>query len=262
MRNAIRLSVGLVVIALACGACSEPEEAEQAAKPMLSVFEADAGQAGPASDRNDFEAETVEVSERASNQRPMIVGLAIESVDDPDEGLGSAEHWRAVVEVGDPDNASVSIEYRWFVNGIESDDEEDTIRVQHLSRGDTIAVHVRATDGEFWSPSAKSGEISIGNTPPNIISSPPSLGANGTFRYIVRAADGDSDDRLEYSLRKSPRGMRVSDFDGVVTWLPDEEQAGRHEIELVVSDGNGGEAVQSFVLSLVATSAAPPAAPN
>ena len=211
--------------------------------------------------RGVIEGRSIEVSQHAKNQRPIVAGLQLERVEDGGDDEGAGEYWRAVVEVGDPDDESVSIEYRWFVNGSPlEDDDEDTIRVEDLVRGDTIAVHVRATDGEVWSAVAKSGEIAIGNTPPDIHSNPPSLEADGSFRYIIRAADRDPGDQLEYALRTAPRGMRVNTSDGIVTWIPDEEQAGRHEVELVVSDGKGGEAVQSFVLALVANSSAPPAA--
>jgi len=339
MNRIIRLRLATVLIALACGACSEPEDVESASAPLLSVFGADSDQPGSVADREGFsdtelpliesvvfeperplggerlrvvprvqggvtsirydwqlngvefgnnaaeipvptiskgdeivvrltplrgviEGEPFEASVRARNQRPMIVGLDIEHVDDfEDEEPGAAGRWRAVVSVGDPDEESVEIEYRWYVNGVEAEEDEDTIRLEGLTRGDRIAVHVRATDGVLWSPLAKSGEIAIGNAPPQIVSTPPRLGPGGLFRYAVRASDGDRDDRLEYSLRNAPRGMHVSEADGIVTWQPDAEQAGRHEIEVVVTDGNGGEAVQSFVLSLVASSSTAPAAP-
>lgn len=212
--------------------------------------------------RGVIQGKPFEISQHAKNQRPIITALDIERVQTAGVDSGGAERWRAVVGVGDPDQEAVEIEYRWFVNGLESDEEGDTISLDGMTRGDTIAVHVRATDGRRFSPQAKSGEIVIGNVPPEIVSIPPPLGHRGSFRYVVRASDRDSGDRLEFALRKAPEGMRVSDSDGIVTWQPDAEQAGRHEIEVVVSDGNGGEAVQTFVLSLVATSSEAPAAPR
>jgi len=212
--------------------------------------------------RGVIEGKPFEISLRAENQRPVVAALHVERVGDAGNGSGEAERWRAVVGMLDPDEESVEVEYRWFLNGLEVEEEGDTIDLEGLTRGDTIAVHVRATDGQLWSPPAKSGQIVIGNAPPEIVSIPPSIGPRGYFRYVVRASDGDSADELEFALRKAPEGMRISDSDGIVTWQPEADQAGRHEVEVAVTDGHGGEAVQSFVLSLVVASSDVPAAPR
>jgi hypothetical protein len=178
-------------------------------------------------------------------------------VDDPTSGSGSGERWRVVASVEGLDEEDVEFEYRWTLNGLELDEDEDSIAVDRLERGDALAVTVRAFDGVRFSAPASSGEMRIGNAPPRIESRPPTLAADGSFRYIVRASDADDSDRLRFALRKAPEGMSLGEEQGVVTWVPDIGQAGRHEVEIVVSDGNGGEASQSFVLSLVEQSQSP-----
>ena len=46
--------------------------------------------------------------------------------------------------------------------------------------------------------------------------------------------------------------MKIDETSGEVTWRPDSNQAGQHEVEIVVRDDQGGEATQSFRLAWVA----------
>jgi len=226
--------------------------------PALSL--GDVIEVGVTPIRGAIEGETFSVSQTVNDQPPVITGLDIRRVEAAEGDEVGRESWQAVVEVHDPTWETV-VEYRWLVNGRPSDEGGDTIVLAGLKRDDTIEVEVRAFDGRLWSAKARSGKIQVGNAPPEIVSRPPRPGPEGSFRYVVRAEDPDRGDRLRFVLRKAPRGMRVSELEGVVSWSPDDDQAGKHEVEVVVDDGNGGEASQTFVLSLVESSSeAPPAA--
>jgi hypothetical protein len=122
-----------------------------------------------------------------------------------------------------------------------------------LASGDRVSVRVRAYDGQAWSAPSTSGEIVVGNTPPVIVSVPPRPDATGFFRYDVRAEDPGSDGKLSYGLRTSPEGMKINEESGLVTWRPEVDQAGRHEVVVVVRDPDGSEATQSFSIALVST---------
>ena len=73
---------------------------------------------------------------------------------------------------------------------------------------------------------------------------------NTTFSRQVEASDADSTDVLTYSLTESPPGMFISSS-GVISWLPDSNQEGSHNVTVKVSDDNGGEVTENFVLNIV-----------
>ncbi|MDY0061341.1 MAG: putative Ig domain-containing protein [Myxococcota bacterium] len=86
-----------------------------------------------------------------------------------------------------------------------------------------------------------------GNLPPRFTSLPPTSAAVGAaYRYPATAADPDADP-LVFTLLVGPAGLTVA-ADGRCAWpfaLP-----GRHEVALRVEDGEGGQAVQRFLLSV------------
>ena len=45
--------------------------------------------------------------------------------------------------------------------------------------------------------------------------------------------------------------MQIDDVSGIVRWEPNADQAGRHAVEIVVTDEGGAESSQSFSLALV-----------
>ncbi len=194
-------------------------------------------------------------SVRVRNQPPILQGLSIERATlDPFEAESdeAREMWRAAVRAEDPDGDEVEIQHRWFVNGRLSEIDGELFPVDRLVRDDRVEVEVRAFDGRVWSPPARSGEVTVGNSPPTIVSRPPRPDATGRFRYQVEVEDPDGDRSFRYALREGPQGMQIDELGGVVSWRPDSDQAGRHTVEIVVTDEGGAEASQSFSIALVA----------
>jgi hypothetical protein len=191
------------------------------------------------------------VSVRVRNQSPMLLGLQIERAEAGSASSSDAEMWRAAVRAEDPDGDPLEIEYRWSVNGVASRVRGELFPVADLTRGDRLEVSVRVFDGSVWSPPARSGQVEVGNSPPTIVSRPPRPDALGNFRYQIRAEDSDGDLNIRFSLRKAPQGMRIDEINGIVTWRPNTDQAGRHAIEVVATDEGGAESTQSFSLALV-----------
>jgi hypothetical protein len=212
--------------------------------------------------QDDRPGEPRKIETTVSNQRPKLTHLTIERVDEPEGAAIAGEIWRADVRAEDPDGDPVEYEYRWMVNGEVSDVDVADFPADRLRAGDRIELRARAFDGEAWSVPANSGEIVVGNSLPVIVSRPPRPDANGQFRYQVRVKDSGGDRGLRFSLRRSPRGMQIDGSTGLVTWQPETDQAGEHEVEVVVRDADGGEASQAFRLALVATTEAAPAAPR
>ncbi len=95
------------------------------------------------------------------------------------------------------------------------------------------------------------------NRSPAIISAPPITARTGlAYSYQAQAEDPDGD-ALTYSLALAPAGMVTESGTGLVTWTPSEMQGGDAPVTVEVSDGRGGSAQQSFVIS-VATANRPP----
>lgn len=195
------------------------------------------------------ESEPVSAEATIENTEPTIMDLQIE------EKLGSGgqvEAWQANVWARDPDNDEVELEYTWLLNGRASDVETSFYPIEGLERGDRVSVRVVASDGEDESEAAESGILEIGNTAPEITSTPPRVDASGRFTYQIEATDGDGDRMLDYQLVVGPRGMQIHRYKGTITWQPDANQAGRHRVEIAVEDRNGGRSTQSFIIPVAA----------
>ncbi len=88
------------------------------------------------------------------------------------------------------------------------------------------------------------------NSPPIITSElPPIAALNLPSEYQIRAQDGDGN-IVDYNLDIAPEGMTISDT-GVIRWTP--TQVGTNEIQITVTDNDGGKVSQSFVLEVIQT---------
>ncbi|EON91942.1 Rhs family protein [Marinobacter lipolyticus SM19] len=96
------------------------------------------------------------------------------------------------------------------------------------------------------------------NQPPTITSTPGgAVYAGQLFDYQVTANDPDGD-TLTYSLATSESGMTIA-ADGLFSWLPGSEWIGDTAIvEILVSDGRGGEARQKLTLPVNESANHPP----
>ncbi|MCK4658684.1 MAG: tandem-95 repeat protein [Phycisphaerae bacterium] len=113
-------------------------------------------------------------------------------------------------------------------------------------------VVISATDGFPDSVAEQRYVLAVAevNVPPVITSSPPTLATQQTwYQCDVEAQDADND-ALTYGLEIAPAGeVQFDDTTGVFAWLP--EEAGRHPIRVRVSDGQGHDVSQSFVVTVV-----------
>lgn len=88
----------------------------------------------------------------------------------------------------------------------------------------------------------------VSNWPPFVDSEPEvTAEENVAYQYDVQASDND-DDPLTYRLTMAPQGMSIDAQTGVVQWMPSSEQVGDFGVEIEVTDGRGGVAVQAFRL--------------
>jgi hypothetical protein len=149
----------------------------------------------------------------------------------------------------DPDDPVQTgfLTYRWFVNGEEALGEVRNTFEGSFKRGDKISVAVQSPDGSNSNPSW-TASVRIGNAPPQVeeIESPRLEDGKYRTRLVVSDPDGDI---LSYSIAKGPEGLDIDDR-GTITWVPDQENLGRHEVVVSVRDGEGGEIVYTYSLSI------------
>lgn len=211
---------------------------------------------------NDGRADSAPVvaHEEIGNRAPLISDVHFDRAAE----LRAGDDVIAVVSAEDPDGDPVALSYRWLVNdAIVEGAEGERFATKALQRGDRVAVRVVASDGDDDSEGFDTPSLVLGNAAPEITSLPPSgMGADGVYRYAVEARDPDRDRSLRFALAAAPPGAQIDPVLGELTWKPSFEQAGVHPIEIVVSDGHGGETKQRFEVTVREVKEAPPAAPE
>jgi len=88
-----------------------------------------------------------------------------------------------------------------------------------------------------------------GDTAPTITSIPITQSRTGLeYRYQVAASDPDAGDVLTFELLAPPTGMVIGANSGVITWLPQANQAGSFRIQAAVRDSRNRVTSQYFPL--------------
>ncbi len=111
----------------------------------------------------------------------------------------------------------------------------------------TIAVEVEDGRGGF---DRQQFVLSVIEPPPNrppVFKSTPLVDANvnADYSYTAFATDADGD-TVTYSLTGAPVGMDINSATGQIQWTPSGNQASLSDVTVMVSDGHGGSAIQSF----------------
>src|SRR5262249_13756464 len=120
-------------------------------------------------------------------------------------------------------------------------------------------VVLRVVDGQGASSTQAFTVLVRGvNLPPAVVSTPPTQGAIGqAYFYAVRAEDPDSD-ALTFALTTRPTGMTIDAATGLIAWTPSTFQTGPNSVAVLVSDGQGGSATQTFTVVVAAPVNHPP----
>ena len=108
---------------------------------------------------------------------------------------------------------------------------------------------VTPDDRETLGVSKKSEPLIISNSPPLILSSPPTSIEKTTYIYQVRANDPDNDP-IAFSLKSSPKGMEMDKKTGLIRWEIRKEDKGTHSVEIEVSDDSGAKSIQRYTLTV------------
>ncbi len=156
----------------------------------------------------------------------------------------------ATAQAYDPDGDTVTLSYQWYVNGTPVQGQTgDSFSCESLRHGDAVYLMVTPSDGEENGISTSSSVLSLQDSPPVILSQPKYVLNGSVFSYQVRASDVDHDP-LSYKLESAPPGMTISK-DGLITWdTTGQPLSATVTVKVVVDDGFGGTAYQTFPVGL------------
>ncbi|MBL8823222.1 MAG: tandem-95 repeat protein [Planctomycetia bacterium] len=189
-----------------------------------------------------------------ANRDPEFVSHAL-----PDVMVGRT--YRYAAQAVDPDGDTVS--YQLIAGPVGMSLHPATGQVIWIPSLEQIGNHtviLQANDGRGGLATQQftiAVRETIPNRPPIITSTPVvdayvnNIGApsNLQYRYDVKGFDPDFDP-TSFSLTIFPAGMTINASTGVITWTPTGLQLGDHAVKVKLSDGRGGEAEQSFTVTV------------
>ncbi len=201
-------------------------------------------------DEQAFTVDAVKISD-AVNQSPAFTSI-------PPVFVLAGEQLVYQVEAEDPDGDALSFSLVTASEGMVLDPE--TLRLVWVPQESDYGSHrvvLRVEDGSGLG-SVQSFDLNVNgdNADPVINSTPIGPARLATaYSYQVEAEDSNGDE-LRYTLDRASldRGVEI-DQEGLLNWTP--TAVGDYPIEITVSDGRGGEAVQRFTLPVLADNAGP-----
>lgn len=147
----------------------------------------------------------------------------------------------------DIDGDGVSISYEWTRNGSPAGNGPQI--EGPVKRGDKISIKITPFDGNNYGRAVVL-QREIVNMPPMIIEDKKYTFNGNVYTYQVNAVDADGD-TMTYTLKKAPTGMTINPTTGLIKWNVSPDFNGKFQFTVSVTDGNGGEASQSFTLNLM-----------
>jgi hypothetical protein len=160
----------------------------------------------------------------------------------------ATDRLKANVKSSDPDGDFIYYTYQWGKNGVVLDEERgEYLERGRFKRGDSITVIVTPDDRENPGKPEKSDPIIILNSPPLIVSAPPTSVEKMTYLYQVRANDPDNDP-ITFTLKSGPKGMEMDKEIGLLRWEIRKEDKGSHSVEIEISDDAGAKSTQRYTL--------------
>lgn len=191
----------------------------------------------------------VEVTTDIPNAWPVVTSSPpfLATIDQP---------YRYTVEAFDPDGDAFEIQL------IEAPDGMTLVNdnvLEWTPTGDQTGPHtvtIFATDVHGGVGGQRFTLTAAFNDPPMILTDAPvTVSAGASYRYDVRVHEPDGDD-LFYALDAAPAGLTIDPL-GRIQWSPTAAEIGTHPVEIVVTDGRGGEDRQTFDLDVTTDQTAP-----
>jgi hypothetical protein len=179
------------------------------------------------------------------NSSPVVSTVSVEP-----ELIVPGMRVRVRADVQDPDHDLIHVTYRWWRNQTLFQEGEGTeLDTTPFARADTLSVEAVASDATSTGQPVRSALITIGNTPPRIVSVPTTTLDKGQFAYQVKVQDAGPD-AMTFSLESAPAGMTIDERNGLVTWQVPPDQTGVHKVRILVTDSQGAASFQEFEINV------------
>jgi hypothetical protein len=149
------------------------------------------------------------------------------------------------VKAKDVDNDVINYKYKWSVN--DKFAGELPYLNTELKSGDKISVEITPYDKDDSGKTVRMTKR-VYNSHPVFSDSKPVFDGN-TYKYQVKATDPDND-VLAFKLEKGPEGMAIDPVSGLITWKVKPEDKGYHDVEVRVTDNNGGLLIIPFTTKI------------
>lgn len=155
---------------------------------------------------------------------------------------------RLDLQVKDPDRDVVNVSRSWYLDGEKLNAENGRTLPHHrFDKGDKVAVEVVLDDGKTQ-VTVTSPEVTIRNSPPEVLSSPADLSEIDGFTVRARDPDGDP---LTWRLEGAPRGLSIDSGTGRLSYQGStEDPGGRYQVKIVIEDDDGGYAHWTFGMTV------------
>ncbi len=186
---------------------------------------------------------SIDVTSQTSNQPPRIVST-------PSLTARAGLLYQYDAHATDPDGDPVIWSLDTAPTGMSLDSRLGRLRwTATLNQLGRQLVILRATDAQGGvTRQAFTITVRSINTPPNILSSPPTQSAVGRlYSYAVQGVDPDGD-QLTYSLVTAPLGMTIDPSMGLVLWTPATGQVGPQGVIVNVTDNRSGGVLQVYTV--------------
>jgi hypothetical protein len=182
---------------------------------------------------------------RITNSSPIIQEVQIEP-----KVAYVTDHLKVSVKSSDPDGDFIYYTYQWKKNGIAMPEVSgDVLERDRFKKGDSIMVTAIPDDREALGSPKKSETLTILNSPPIIVSSPPTSTEGTKYLYQVKANDPDND-TVYFTLKAGLKGMEIDKNTGLIQWEIRKEDKGNHSFEIEVSDDEGTKSIQRYTLNI------------
>ena len=160
------------------------------------------------------------------------------------------DNLKTIVKGSDLEGDFIYYNYQWEKNGsVLSDERKEILEKGRFKKGDSIVVTVTPEDREALGTPKRSEALLIFNSPPQIVSSPPTSVEKTGYIYQVKVNDPDNDP-ITFTLKSAPQGMEIDKKTGLIKWEIRKEDKGSHSVEIEVSDVEGAKSKQRYTLAI------------